>query len=96
MSDLKNEAKSLIQTPMELISMILQRHNEAILEEIRDQVKKLTAERNDIRDRYYDLVMQVAQKWPDETRHDTAKRYIMEREETKESAAKQALGGDDE
>ena len=65
---------------MELISMILQRHNEAILEEIRDQVKKLTAERNDIRDRYYDLVMQVAQKMPDESRHETAKRYITERE----------------
>ena len=49
MSDLKKEAKNLIQTPMELIGMILQRHNEAILEEIRDQVKKLTAENERLR-----------------------------------------------
>jgi len=29
---------------------------------------------------YDDLIYQVANKWPGESRHETAKRYIMERE----------------
>lgn len=32
------------------------------------------------KDLYLDLIMQVARKFPDEERHDTAKRYIIEAE----------------
>jgi hypothetical protein len=31
-------------------------------------------------EKYHDLIMQVSKKFPDETRHETAKRYIVERE----------------
>lgn len=80
MSDISNHAKDLMDRPMELIGWILQRHHEAMLEELREQFKKVTAERNEYKDKYSDLIMEVAQKWPDETRHETAKRYIHERE----------------
>jgi len=33
------------------------------------------------REKYYELLYAVAQKWPGETRHQTALRYIMEREQ---------------
>lgn len=36
---------------------------------------------------YYDLIMQVGAKWPDESRHDTAKRYIINAERPSEDAA---------
>lgn len=32
---------------------------------------------------YFDLIYQVGSVWPDESRHETAKRYIREREELK-------------
>lgn len=46
----------------------------------------------DYEELYFDLIMQVARKFPDETRHDTAKRYIIETETillTEPSAAKE-------
>lgn len=77
---IKEFTKTLSKAPMDLIGMILKRHHEAIIEEVRDQVKKLTAERNEWRDKYHDLIFQVGNSWPNETRHETAKRYIIERE----------------
>ena len=74
--ELTNEAKDLMNRPMELIGWILQRHHEAMLEEVRDQVKKLVADRNEFRDKYHDLLLQVEQKYPGESRHETAKRLI--------------------
>ena len=91
MSELKSEAKDLMETPMELIGWILQRHHEAMLEEIRDQVKTIAADRNELRNKYYDLIMEVAQKWPEETRHETAKRYIRERENKPSECGSQSV-----
>ena len=34
----------------------------------------------DYKELYLDLIMQVGKKWPDESRHDTAKRYIIKAE----------------
>ena len=37
-------------------------------------------ENKEPRDKYEDLIYQVATKFPNETRHETARRYITERE----------------
>jgi hypothetical protein len=41
-----------------------------------------TAELAEAKRNYMDLIMSVANKYPNETRHETAKRYIQERENT--------------
>lgn len=41
-----------------------------------EKCDSLRQERDEARKLYHDLIMQVAQKFPDESRHDTAKRYI--------------------
>lgn len=46
----------------------------------RDRVAKLARENAEVNALYNDLIMCVAQKWPGETRHQTARRYILERE----------------
>lgn len=53
----------------------------AALAEI-DRLKNYETLYTVLSDKYMDLVMAVAQKWPEETRHETAKRYIVEREST--------------
>lgn len=53
-------------------------------------------------ERYNDLIMEVQNKHPGESRHETAKRYIHERENKPAGTAQQALqqhdegGGEDE
>lgn len=42
-----------------------------------------------LRQQYDDLIYQVATKYPNESRHDTAKRYIREREEQGGNSARQ-------
>jgi hypothetical protein len=44
---------------------------------------------------YHELIMQVSQKFPGESRHETAKRYIIERENRNNCSdtAQQALKG---
>jgi hypothetical protein len=56
-------------------------------------LQPLEAEVERLRAAYLDLIMQVANKWPGENRHDTAKRYIVEREaqSAQGSEAKSAL-----
>ena len=94
MSDeIRKAAKDMIDTPTNLIEMILRKYTEAIVEEIRDQLKKTAAERNEWRDKYHDLVMGVANKHPGETLHETAKRYIIERDE--KEAPTQTYAGKD-
>ena len=44
------------------------------------RIAELEAELERLRERYNDLIMQVARKHPNETRHDTAKRYIYDAE----------------
>ena len=42
------------------------------------------------REGYLDLIMSVGNKYPNETRHQTAKRYILRAEENGDNTAKQA------
>jgi hypothetical protein len=44
-----------------------------------------------IEGKYNDLIMAVSNKYPAETRHETAKRYIIERETNVDNAPKQAI-----
>lgn len=50
----------------------------------RDLIKNLRADNAKLREDYQDLIMRVSCKLPNETRHETAKRYIREREERAE------------
>jgi hypothetical protein len=62
------------------------------------ELRDAYAEVERLRAAYLDLIMQVANKWPGENRHDTAKRYIVEREaqSAQGSEAKSALRGEGE
>jgi hypothetical protein len=54
------------------------------------EVRRWEARHKDLKEMYNDLLMQVSCKFPGETRHETAKRYIMEHEKflTPEAGAK--------
>ena len=43
-------------------------------------------------DKYYELIMAVKRKWPNESRHETALRYIQEAEKPTNETAKQSGG----
>ena len=45
-------------------------------EDVANAVFRMEQQLAELRDQYNDLIMQVAMKHPDETRHETAKRYI--------------------
>ncbi len=62
------------------INKIMQKHSAAVLEEMRDQLKAKDKKYKALRKIYDELIMAVAQKFPDESRHSTALRYITERE----------------
>lgn len=47
---------------------------------LRAENKKLRAESIEWSSKYHDLIMSVGSKWTGESRHDTAKRYIIEAE----------------
>lgn len=55
------------------------------LEELRDEVANIWNARNTVEvpveEKYRELIMAVASKFPDETRHETALRYIKQAEE---------------
>ena len=53
-------------------------------------IGKLQAENEELKNKYYDLLLQVAKKFPDESRHETAKRYIQERETSTNGPAKES------
>lgn len=48
---------------------------------IRQAIAETREENKQVLEKYNELIMAVAQKWPNETRHETALRYIREREE---------------
>lgn len=48
----------------------------AVIERQQQQITALKAEVKRLWDNYNDLTMEVSKKYPDETRHQTAKRYI--------------------
>ena len=59
------------------------RGNIALLEEVGDK---------ELRDKYEELIMAVSKKFPEETRHQTALRYIVEHENSSnESCGKQDI-----
>lgn len=63
--------------------------------DIRAAADKLPGTREDKRDfeaLYMDLLMQVGNKCPGESRHDTAKRYILRAEDSDDNTAKCAAG----
>ena len=57
-----------------------------------ERIKELEDENKRLREQYNSLISEVSYKFPGESRHDTAKRYIREREEYGiEIGTKQAL-----
>ena len=76
MSELSKELKSIIKK------------SESVMEELENRIEidsKLTIEDvikdlEEIRDKYFELIMQVESKYPNESRHETALRYIREAE----------------
>jgi hypothetical protein len=57
-----------------------------------ERIEELEAENKRLREQYNSLIFEVSYKFPGESRHDTAKRYIREREEHGiEIVGKQAL-----
>ena len=57
---------------------------EKTLEQKYDELK---ARYDDLSKRYYELIMEVGNKYPGETRHETALRYIKEREDLSDVTA---------
>ena len=49
-------------------------------EHLKLDIEKLKAESLEWNHKYHDLIMQVQSKWTGESRHDTAKRYIIQAE----------------
>lgn len=48
--------------------------------------------KNEYMSKYHDLIFAVGNKFPEETRHQTALRYIMESERRNDNTAKQEAG----
>jgi len=60
-----------------------------------DVIETRGAENERLREQYCDLIYQVEQKYDGESRHETAKRYICQREQSRsEGADKAALKGE--
>lgn len=60
---------------------------------LRVELAEAQAEVERLRADYWDLIMVVAEKYPGETRHQTAKRYLVERETRQDNTACAALRG---
>ena len=59
-----------------------------------EKIASLTAEVKGLREAYNELVMEVAEKYPNETRHETARRYLRERGAIHDCNSKQAIAGE--
>lgn len=57
------------------------------------RIAKLEAENAELRKNYDELIMAVARKFPNETRHQTALRYINQAESVSDKVACQAIAG---
>jgi len=75
-------ADELNKNALWCIDKILQKHSAAVLEEMRDQLNAKDRKYKVLKSKYDELIMAVAQKFPDESRHETALRYIQQREST--------------
>ena len=54
-------------------------------DEISPEMRELKQERDEIKKKYYELIMVVATKHPNESRHQTALRYITQQEKGNQS-----------
>ena len=57
------------------------------------EISKLRAENERLRELYSELLNQVGNKYPNETRHETALRYIQNAEKATDNRTYKALGG---
>ena len=62
-----------------------------IVSRITEQDREIIEARRDIEEKYNKLLMEVVSKVPGETRHETAQRYIRERETLPSSQGSQGL-----
>ena len=67
-----------------------------LVQNIKEMADDLDNENQRLKGLYTDLIMQVACKFPNESRHETAKRYIIERENREIAPAQQALKNGEE
>ena len=68
--------------------------DQSALEDSWDRERKLVeriAALEEVKKKYQELLYCVENKFPEETRHETAKRYIMEREKPNNQATQQAI-----
>ena len=65
-------------------------HGDTVMQ-LQHKIADLGAELATARNLHMDLLFQVQNKWPGETRHETAKRYIREREQHTNGPAQSAL-----
>ena len=59
------------------------------IERLTDKLEKAEKKNEMLKKQYYELIMQVGQKFPNETRHETALRYIRNAEKGGDSCAKE-------
>ena len=88
-----------IDTVREQLKAAREAHNRDALEgqchldEQNNLIVTLQADRDALKAKYNELIMSVYNKWPNETRHETAKRYIVEREtQSSDAKSQHALG----
>jgi hypothetical protein len=72
--------------PLQALSVLA-----AEMQRTQQRAEQAEAKAMEIGEKYYDLIMQVGNKYPDESRHDTAKRYIRSAENRTVNSAQAAI-----
>ena len=78
--DLEERAKKIESRIKELEAR--EHHLPAKNNALRVQIDRKNKRIEELQEKYSELIMAVAQKFPDESRHETALRYIQQREST--------------
>jgi len=60
------------------------------LKSAESELERVVKDRQDLAEDYYELLGAVSMKWTGESRHDTAKRYIIEAERGNSHASKES------
>ena len=63
------------------------------IDRLKAEVDRQTMRAETAEVKYYELIMAVERKYPDETRHETALKYIRDAEAIKDCVPKQAMRG---
>ena len=94
-NDLLQDKLDEIQTLEELQAEVNQsaKMHLKIRRRLRAERDQLQAERDQLREQYSDLIMMVDYKTPDESRHDTAKRWLQEHIKARAICSAKALQG---